>query len=72
MLGGRLAGDAQPLGELQHTGALEHRAVLQQRYGQALGADAGDRQQLPCLAVALDVEPAGRHTVAREEVPQVV
>ena len=68
----RLAGDAEPLGELEHGRALEHRAVLEQRDRQPLGVDAGDRQQLARLGVALDVQPAGRHAVAGEEVAQVV
>ena len=52
--------------------ALEDRAVLEQRDRQAVGVDVRDAQQLARLAVALDVEPAGRHAVAREEVAQVV
>ena len=69
---GRRGGDAEALGELEHGRALEHRAVLQQRDRQARLVDAGHRQQLARLAVALDVEPARRHAVAREEVAQLV
>ena len=68
----RRAGDAEALGELEHRRALEHRAVLEQRDRQAIGRDPDDRQQLARLAVALDVEPARRHAVAREKVAQVV
>jgi len=39
VLGRRLAGDAQALGQLEHRGALEDRPVVQQRHGQALGID---------------------------------
>ncbi len=68
----RRAGDAEALGELEHGWALEHGAVLEQHDGQALGADAGDLQQLTRLVVALDVEPTRGHAIAHEEVAQVV
>src|SRR3954463_8189290 len=64
--------DVEALGELEERWALEHRSVLEQRDRQAAGVDAGDAQQLARLAVALDVEPAARHAVAREEVAQLV
>ena len=70
MLGRRLRRDAEPLGQLEHGRALQDAAVLQQRDGQAGLLDAGDREQLARLAVALDVEPARRNAVAREEVAQ--
>ena len=72
VLGGGLRRDAEPLGELEHGRPLEHGAVLQQRDRQAALLDAGDREQLARLAVALDVEPARGHAVAREEVAQLV
>jgi hypothetical protein len=72
VVGRRLRGHAQALGQLEHGRTLEHGAVLQQRDGEAAVADPGDREQLARLAVALDVEPARRHAVSREEVAQVV
>ncbi len=72
VVGRRLRRHAEALGELEHGRALEHAAVLEQRDGQAVVPDPGDRQQLARLAVALDVEPARRHPVAGEEVAQVV
>jgi hypothetical protein len=72
MVGRGLGRDAEPLGQLQHARALEHAAVLQQRDRQAALVDAGDGEQLARLAVALDVEPACRHAVARKEVAQLV
>ena len=64
--------DAEALGELEDRGALEHGAVLQQRHRQALGVDSGDPQELPRLAVALDVKPPRGHAVAHEEVAHLV
>jgi hypothetical protein len=61
---GRLARDAQPLGQLEHGRALQHGAVLQQRDREAVLVDADHLEQLARLAVALHVEPGGRHAVA--------
>ena len=72
MVRGRLGGDPEPFGELEHGGALEQRAVLQQGDGQAVLVDARHGQQLPGLGVALHIQPARRNAVAGQEVPQVV
>ena len=72
VLGGRLAGDAQALGQLEHGGAFEHRAVLEQRHRQPGVVHARHLQELAALAVALDVHPARRDAVARQEVAQLV
>jgi hypothetical protein len=63
---------AETLRELEHGRPLHHRAVFEKCDGQVRGVDPGDRQQLACLSVALDVEPPGRNPVPGEEVPQVV
>ena len=42
-----VAGDAQPLGQLEDRRALEHGAVLQQRHRQAVGRHARDRAAAP-------------------------
>ena len=72
MVLGRLAGDPQPLGQLEHRRALQHRAVLEQRDRQAILGHVDHLQQLARLAVALHVEPGHRDSVAGEEVAHVV
>jgi hypothetical protein len=72
VVGHRLVGDPEPLGELEHRRALQHRAVLHERDRQALVADTRDAQQLARLAVALDVQPAAGNAVAGQEVTELV
>src|SRR3954464_13894435 len=67
-----LVRDVEALGELEDGRTLEDRAVLEQRDGKSPAVDADDAQQLSCLAVTLDVEPAGGDAVAGEEVADVV
>ena len=71
LLGGT-AGHPEALGQLEHGRALQYRAVLEQGHREAVLRHVDDLQQLARLAVALDVEPARRHTVAGQEVAQLV
>ena len=72
VLGRRLSGDAESLGELEHRRTLEHGPVLEQRHRQPILVEGRHLEELASLRVALDVEPSRRHQIAGQEVAQVV